>query len=108
MRLTNLPIQALLGLLCFVALIHAELDCRKYPFYYRCRGISAKRSFIPYAKMEASSFKNYGVDNESKERRTPPEEAVLAWISENYGDDALDSYNRLPAADVSYDRKGLY
>lgn len=105
-------IQAVVGVLFFAALVHqlhAELDCRKYPFYYRCRGISAKRSFAPITKMEAMSLKElYEDDDGWKNRRRPAQDAVLGWVRNKYGDDIFDPDEPLDATRGSFERKELY
>lgn len=105
--------QALWSCVCLTVLLgslltDAELDCRKYPFYYKCRGISAKRSYVPYNKAEPVSLKElYSDDDEPKNRQKTPE-AVLAWIRDRYGDEALDAYDRRQLTEGSFERKPVF
>ncbi|KAH6934836.1 hypothetical protein HPB50_001520 [Hyalomma asiaticum] len=105
--------QALWSCVCLTVLVgsllaDAELDCRKYPFYYKCRGISAKRSYVPYSKAEPVSLKElYNDEDEPKNRQKTPE-AVLAWIRDRYGDEMLDSYDRRQITEGSFERKPVF
>lgn len=105
--------QALWSCVCLTMLIgalltDAEVDCRKYPFYYKCRGISAKRSYVPYNKAEPVSLKVlYSEDDEPKNKQKTPD-AVLAWIRDRYGDDLIDAYDRRQLTEGSFERKQLF
>ncbi|XP_077516715.1 uncharacterized protein LOC144127615 [Amblyomma americanum] len=102
--------QALWSCFCLTVVVgsllaDAELDCRKYPFYYKCRGISAKRSYVPYNKGEPMTLKElYSADDDEPKNRQKTPEAVLAWIRDRYGDDLLD--DRRPEG--SFERKPVF
>nr|QYF10823.1 elevenin [Rhipicephalus microplus] len=105
--------QALWSCVCLTVLVgsllaDAELDCRKYPFYYKCRGIGAKRSYVPYSKAEPVSLKElYNDEDEPKNRQKTPE-AMLSWIRDRYGDELLDAYERRQLTDGSFERKPTF
>lgn len=58
---SSLPVQALFGFCCILAAVNvlqaaSKVDCRKYPFYHTCRGVSAKRSATPELDLQAQKL----------------------------------------------------